>query len=256
MKPACPKAPETTSRSGPENPPSASGVAMGRIRTPSCAPRGSSAGPRPSSRTSAGLLANGWRNLENACRSAAATFSVVRGRSSPAAFPPGARRGAGAAASIISSIGVMPAIGSFGNCPSEYATAPSRRPSMYTGLPLIPAMTPVAASGPPSRRAMTRLRRGAAVFRRTPRTRTVNSSTRSPSKTVRPTPTIPGRTSSTDMYRDAASGQAAMASATATIAAKVDRFMSGLGTALIIARHACAPRWAVRVRPDTIASSR
>ena len=35
-----------------------------------------------------------------------------------------------AVASIISPIGVMPAIGSFGNAPIEYETAPIRRPSM------------------------------------------------------------------------------------------------------------------------------
>ena len=41
-----------------------------------------------------------------------------------------ARRGRIVVASVISSIGVMPAIGSFENCPSEYETAPISRPSM------------------------------------------------------------------------------------------------------------------------------
>src|SRR5436309_318589 len=47
--------------------------------------------------------------------------------------------------SVISAIGVMPAIGSLEKLPSAYETAPMRRPSTYTGLPLIPAMTPVLA---------------------------------------------------------------------------------------------------------------
>ncbi len=42
------------------------------------------------------------------------------------------------AASVISPMGVIPASGSFGNEPSAYDTAPSSRPLMYTGLPLIP----------------------------------------------------------------------------------------------------------------------
>ena len=68
---------------------------------------------------------------------------------------------------------------------------------MYTGLPLIPAMTPVSASGPPSSLARMRSRCGASTFFSVPMMRTVNSSTASPRKTVRPTPTIPGRTSET-----------------------------------------------------------
>ena len=95
-----------------------------------------------------------------------------------------------------SAIGVMPAMGSFENDPSEYETAPRRRPSMYTGLPLIPAMTPVCASGPPSNFARIRFRRGPMTFRSTPMMWTLNSSSRSPSNTVRPTAVIPGRTSS------------------------------------------------------------
>ena len=75
----------------------------------------------------------------------------------------GAIRGPGAAAprvvaSTISPIGVMPAIGSVANDPRAYDTAPMRRPSMYTGLPLMPAMTPVLASGPPLSVAMIRSR--------------------------------------------------------------------------------------------------
>ena len=53
----------------------------------------------------------------------------------------------------------------------------------------------------------------------------------------------------------AAAGQAAMASAMATIAARVHRFMGGLETAFIIARHAGAPGGPVRKRTDTITAS-
>src|SRR3954468_4526597 len=93
----------------------------------------------------------------------------------------------------------MPAIGSFENAPSEYDTAPTMRPSTYTGLPLIPAMTPVLASGPPSSLARMRLRLGPSTLRSTPMNWTLNSSMWSPSNTVRPTPIIPGRISSTGM---------------------------------------------------------
>src|SRR5439155_1397366 len=62
---------------------------------------------------------------------------------------------------------------------------------MNTGLPLIPAMTPVFSSGPPSRRARIRLCLGP-MFSRTPMIWTLKSSIRVPSKTVRPTPIMPG----------------------------------------------------------------
>ena len=42
-------------------------------------------------------------------------------------------------------IGVMPAIASVANVQPK-ATAPTSRPSIQTGLPLIPAMTPVRSS--------------------------------------------------------------------------------------------------------------
>jgi len=45
--------------------------------------------------------------------------------------------------SSMSAIGVTPAIGSFENCPIRNASAPTSFPSMYTGLPLMPATTPV-----------------------------------------------------------------------------------------------------------------
>ena len=62
-------------------------------------------------------------------RSAVVRRSGVIGRSSRGCAV--ARRvDVSAVASIISPIGVMPAIGSFGNAPIEYETAPTRRPSM------------------------------------------------------------------------------------------------------------------------------
>jgi len=100
-------------------------------------------------------------------------------------------------ASVISAIGVMPAIGSFEKLPSAYDTAPTSRSSMYTGLPLIPAMTPVLASGPPSSRARIRFRCVPMTFSSTPRIWALNSSTWVPSNTVCPTPTMPGRISET-----------------------------------------------------------
>ena len=98
---------------------------------------------------------------------AAASPSRVTGRSIRACAD-SVRRAGIAVASIISAIGVMPAMGSFEKLPIEYDTAPIKRPSMYTGLPLMPAMTPVCASGPPSSFARIRLRRGACTLRSTP----------------------------------------------------------------------------------------
>ena len=115
---------------------------------------------------------------------AAATLSRVTGISSRARVPIGGRGVSSVAASIISAIGVMPAIGSFENAPSEYDTAPTSLPSMYTGLPLMPAMTPVWASGPPSSLARIRSRRGPMTFRSTPMMWTLNSSILSPCQTV------------------------------------------------------------------------
>ena len=90
-------------------------------------------------------------------------------------------------------MGRMAAMGSL-----EYgkamATAPTRRPPMYTGLPLIPCNTPVVASGPPDNRARISDCRGP-VFSSTPRISAWNSSTRLPEKTVLPVACIPGRIS-------------------------------------------------------------
>ncbi len=52
----------------------------------------------------------------------------------------------------IAAIGVMPAIASCAKG-QEKATAPATRPSIQTGLPLMPAMTPVLSSPCPDSRA-------------------------------------------------------------------------------------------------------
>ncbi len=113
---------------------------------------------------------------------------------------PRAARGDGVSPSlIISAMGVMPAIGVFGKEPSAYDTAPIKRPSTYTGLPLIPAMTPASASGPPESFARIKSRRGPMRFGKTPRISTWKSSMVSPTKTVRPMPVMPVRISLTGM---------------------------------------------------------
>ena len=104
-----------------------------------------------------------------------------------------ARRAGSAAAGetrSISSIGRMPAMASVANG-NAMATAPTSRPSMNTGLPLIPCMTPVLASGPPESRPRISDCLGP-IFSRTPRISTSNSSIRSPENTVLPMPRIPG----------------------------------------------------------------
>jgi hypothetical protein len=101
-------------------PPIASGVAIGRrpvdqavspVPVRSCTPSGCKAN------------ADSW----NARRSADAMPSCESGRSNCMRAAE-ARDVLGAAKSVISSMGVIPAIGSFENDPSEYDTAPMRRP--------------------------------------------------------------------------------------------------------------------------------
>ena len=132
---------------------------------------------------------------------AAATASPSSGAAKDAPLPPSRSRAEAArgapgddAASSMSPIGVMPAIGSLPNG-NAYATAPSSRPFTYTGLPLIPAMTPVRSSGPPSSRARIRLWPGPTALSSTPRMRTRKLSIVAPSNTVRPSPCMPARTS-------------------------------------------------------------
>ena len=139
---------------------------------------------------------------DRAGRSAAAKASVSADSAAPIGI--GAIRGPGASApravaSTISPIGVMPAMGSVANEPSAYDTAPIILPSTYTGLPLMPAMTPVLARGPPLSLAMIRSRCGPTFERTTPRMCASNSSIVVPWKTVRPTPAMPGCTSSIGM---------------------------------------------------------
>ncbi len=85
---------------------------------------------------------------------------------------------------------------------------------MNTGLPLMPAITPVLSRGPPSRRARITLCRGPRAFSSTPRTRTLNSSMRLPSKTVRPVPVIPGRIFSNGKMLWARAGESGTSAAT------------------------------------------
>ena len=148
---------------------------MGRSTAPISAPP---TGPvlMPAKRASAGDSAKGRVRANTFC-SVRANDAELSGRLSRRGR--GSRRATARArvASAISSMGVMPAMGSREKLPSEYETAPTSRPSMKTGLPLIPAITPVVASGPPSSRARIRLRCGPITFSRTPRTWTLNSST-------------------------------------------------------------------------------
>ena len=174
-----------------------SGVAIGRSSVPTCMSGRPAMPLTPTSCASFGRSANGRFQL-SARRNASVRFSGVSGKSSCTRALRGRTWAALiTVASVISAIGVMPAIGSFEKLPSEYETAPMSLPSMYTGLPLIPAMTPVLARGPPSSRARIRLRRVPMTFSMTPRIRALNSSTRVPSKTVWPMPTMPGRISET-----------------------------------------------------------
>ena len=145
-KPAAANVSDNHAPIGVEKPAIESGVAIGR-RT------GLLTVSRPSPLIEAGETFTPARpgiDARNASRSASAVSGVSRGNAAT-------RRGVAAAdaavASTISAIGVMPAMGAFANWPMEYATAPTRRPSMYTGLPLIPAMTPVFSSPAPSSRA-------------------------------------------------------------------------------------------------------
>ena len=84
----------------------------------------------------------------------------------------------------ISSIGVIPATGSLANC-HEYASAPITLPSMNTGEPLMPAMTPARCTCGELILARIRFCPGPMLCS-TPRISTSNFSSLVPSKTVRP----------------------------------------------------------------------
>jgi len=142
---------ERTGRGPPVSPPMLRGSAIGRSAPASPGENGEAFAP-------AGHASG---TNDRAGRSIPAKASVSAASGAPIGI--GAIRGPGAAAprvvaSTISPIGVMPAMGSVANDPSAYDTAPMIRPSTYTGLPLMPAMTPVLASGPPLSRARIRSR--------------------------------------------------------------------------------------------------
>src|SRR5215813_13547099 len=99
--------------------------------------------------------------------------------------------------SSISSIvaaGVIPAIGSFEKVPIRYARAPTSLPSMYTGLPLMPATTPVNSTLEPWSRARITSDFGPAMSGRTPSISTSTGSGLVPSNTVYATPCMPAFT--------------------------------------------------------------
>ena len=97
--------------------------------------------------------------------------------------------------SIICLMGVMPQIGSFENG-KLYAMAPTRRSSMNTGEPDMPANTPVRSTPGPLSFARMVDWRGPVNPGRTPKISSVNSCGSLPAKTVRATPFNPGFTSS------------------------------------------------------------
>ena len=106
-----------------------SGVAIGRSSVPSWSPPSpATARDAPTSCASFGRSANGRFQL-SALRNAAVRFSRVSGNSTWTRAPPAGRVSVNDAESVISAIGVMPAIGSFEKLPSAYDTAPIRRPS-------------------------------------------------------------------------------------------------------------------------------
>ena len=84
----------------------------------------------------------------------------------------------------ICAMGVMPAIGSFENSPMRKASAPTSLPSMYTGLPLIPATTPVYSALAPVSRARIIASPGPCAFGMTPRMSTPKGSGSTPWNTV------------------------------------------------------------------------
>ena len=219
-KPAALNADDMGSSTEASNPEAIIGTAIGRSMAPkrprseatpeiTSACEGSSTNPRTRLRSRDQMSINsrgvGFRDIATGRVTRAVSFMIV--------------------ASIISAIGVMPAIGSVENWPSEYETAPSSLPSIYTGLPLMPAMTPVLASGPPSSRARIRLRSGPMTLRITPRISTLNSSSLVPVNTVRPTPIMPGRRSSSGMWVTWASGETAMTPMARTAAIHVRKFI-------------------------------
>ena len=162
--PAAAKAGEMGSSTEASNPAATIGTAIGRSIDPI---RLQSPEPPDSTSTCEGSSANGRARPRSRAQMSISCAGVA-GQVIDTGREPRAAAGI-VVASTISAIGVMPAMGSVENWPSEYETAPTRRPSTYTGLPLMPAMTPVLASGPPASLARIRLRLGPMTLRRTPR---------------------------------------------------------------------------------------
>ncbi len=118
VKPLVAKPDETRSATSPRKPPMTSGVAIGLSTAPSSAPLNDPV-LAPANRTSAGDWANGFVRA-NTCCSVAASDAELSGRlSSARARVPTGRRLVLRVASTISSMGVMPAIGSRENEPRE-----------------------------------------------------------------------------------------------------------------------------------------
>jgi hypothetical protein len=115
VKPASRNIDETRFDVGASIPLITSGVAIGRSSAPICDP---AAAGTPMLWTSAGRSANAATRAY-AARIAAASVSGVTGRSIRACADAARRAPVSAVASIISPIGVMPAIGSLGNAPIE-----------------------------------------------------------------------------------------------------------------------------------------
>src|SRR5436853_7483055 len=111
-------------------------------------------------------------------------------------------------------MGVMPQIGSFENG-KLYAMAPTKRSSINTGEPDMPANTPVRSTPGPLSFARMVDCRGPVNPGRTPRISSVNSCGSLPAKTVRATPFNPGFTSSRE--KNAVLGETVFAAAVPAI---------------------------------------
>ena len=97
--------------------------------------------------------------------------------------------------SSICSMGVIPAMGSLLNWPIRYEREPSSRLPIYTGLPLMPATTPVYSGLAPWSRARIMSWPGPRAPRNTPRISTSIASGLVPVKTVQAVAVMPRRTS-------------------------------------------------------------
>ena len=115
-----------SARSG-SKPDITSGVAIGRSSVPNWLPPRPATAVMPVNSVSFGRSANG-RFQASALRNAAERPSRVSGNSTFTRAP-GGRTSLKVVESVISAIGVMPAIGSFEKLPRAYETAPISLPS-------------------------------------------------------------------------------------------------------------------------------